>query len=105
MAAPHLTAVPNPDNETPAGVYGLGRDLESGAQRIRRLQQEARLLAREQVEALAHDFNLLAERAAEIAEGGDAYPAGVRELASRIAADVPQKMQALVSIMTRNAQA
>ncbi|MDR3511708.1 MAG: hypothetical protein P4L73_08745 [Caulobacteraceae bacterium] len=107
MAAPHLTAAPNAsDKEAGAAgeVYDLGRSVETVAQRIRRLQQEARMLAREQVEALAHDFNVLAERAAEIADGGEAYPAGVRDLASRMATDVPQKVQALLSIMNRASQ-
>jgi hypothetical protein len=102
MAVRHMTAIPS--SSTGAELYDLGRGPETTAQRVRRLQQEARILAREQVEALARDFNALAARAAEIAEGGDAYPAGVRELASRIAADVPQKAQNLMSIMDRTAQ-
>jgi hypothetical protein len=61
------------------------------------------MLAREQVEILSRDFNALAVRAKEIAEGGEAYPAGVRELASRIADDLPQKAQALMSILDRTA--
>lgn len=97
---------PRPDELVAGGssraeVYDLGRGPEPTAQRVRRLQQEARILAREQVEILARDRNALAARAAEIAEGGDAYPAGVREMASRIAADLPQKTQGLMSIMDR----
>ena len=106
MAAPHLTAVPNPSAAaSPAGdVHDLGRTVETGAERIKRLQQEARILAREQVEALAHDLEAVAQRAAEIAEGGDAYPPGIRELAHRLAEDAPQKAQGLVSILHRTAQ-
>jgi hypothetical protein len=89
------------DGSSRAEVYDLGRGPEPAAQRVRRLQQEARILAREQVEILARDLNALAARAAEIAEGGDAYPAGVREMASRIAADLPQKTQGLMAIMDR----
>lgn len=106
MAASHLTAVPNPAAEPVANaseVYDLGREVETGAQRIRRLQREARTLAREQVETFARDFNTMALRAAEIAEGGDAYPVGVRELASRLADDLPQKAQLLMTIMNRTA--
>ena len=54
------------------------------------------MLAREQVEALARDFEVLAQRAAEIADGGEAFPVGVRELTSRMAADLPQKAHTLV---------
>ena len=106
MAAPRLTAVPNPSAaEGAAGdVHDLGRGVETGGERIKRLQQEARSLAREQVEALARDLEEIGQRAAEIAEGGDAYPPGVRELAHRLAEDAPQKAQGLVSILHRTAQ-
>jgi len=108
MAASHLTAVTNTAAATPdnmADVVGLNRPAETGAQRIRRLQHEARMLAREQVEMLARDFEALAQSAEEIAGGGEAYPAGVRELASRLAADLPQKAQLLVTLMSRAGQA
>lgn len=103
MAASHLTAVPStPDAGVPPGeVYDLGREVESGAQRIRRLQQEARMLAREQLEAFERDLNALAERAQEIAEGGEVYPVGARELASRLADDLVKKAQTLESIVGR----
>jgi len=104
MAAPHLTAVPTPSPASGASdVHDLGRSVETGAQRIKRLQQEARVLAREQVEALARDLEALAQRAIEIAEGGDAYPVGVRELAHRFAEEAPQKATALVTILNRTA--
>lgn len=107
MAAPHLTAVPDPagGSALPGGaVVDLGRDLETSAQRIQRLQREARALAREQIEAFVRDLEVMARRAAEIAEGGEAYPVGARELASRIAEDLPQKAQSLESLLNRLAQ-
>lgn len=105
MAAPHLTAVPNPSPAASAAgdVHDLGRSVETGAQRIKRLQQEARILAREQVEAFAHDLEALAQRALEIAEGGDSYPVGAREVAHRFAEDAPQKAQAILAILNRTA--
>ncbi len=104
MAASHLTAVPSPSEPLPGAgeVYGLSREVETGAQRIRRLQLEARLLAREQVDAFEHDLNALALRAAEIAEGGEVYPVGAREMAARLADELPKKAQLLASIMSRN---
>ena len=45
----------------------------------------------------------LAARAVEIAEGGEAYPAGVREIASRIATDLPEKAKTLLTILHRTA--
>jgi len=105
MAAPHLTAVPNAETVDGAGVvHDLGREVETGAQRIRHLQHEAHMLAREQVETFARDLNAMAVRATEIAEGGEAYPVGARELASRVADDFTQTAQLIVAIMHRTAQ-
>jgi hypothetical protein len=108
MAAPHLTAVtgktcPAPSAE--AELYNLKRDPENGAQRLRRLQQEARMLAREQLEDLVQAINILASQAAEIADGGEAFPAGVREMASRIASDLPDKGKSLRLLMERSSRA
>jgi hypothetical protein len=97
MAVTHLTA-----NEPARGeIVDLGRTPESAARRIRQLQQEAHDLAREQIEGFAHDLTVLAQRAAEIAEGGEAYPVGARELASRIAEDLPHKAQLLAALLGR----
>jgi hypothetical protein len=74
---------------------------ETATQRIRRLQLEAKSLAREQVEAFCDDLALLASRAADIAEGGDAYPAGVRDMASRLASELPDRAQSLLAISER----
>jgi hypothetical protein len=84
-----------------AELYDLGRGPETTAQRVRRLQAEARMLAREEIERLDRGMMEMAALAAEIAGGGEAYPAGVREMASRIAADLPQKAQGLRSIVSR----
>jgi CRISPR/Cas system-associated protein Csm6 len=86
----------------PGTVVDLPRSIETGAQRVQRLQHEARLLAREQAEALADDLLALAARMAEVAGGGEAYSAGVRELASRMADDLPQKANLIQAIMARS---
>jgi len=98
MSAPEMSA-------GTAEVYNLGRDTETVSQRVQRLQREARALAREQVEALERDLESLAVRAQEIADGGDAYAVGVREMASRLASDLPQKAQSLRAILERSAKA
>ncbi len=84
-------------------VVDLGRGPESAARRIRQLQQEAHDLAREQIEGFAQDLSSIARRAAEIADGGEAYPVGARELASRIAEDLPHKAQLLTALLGRGA--
>ncbi|HZV84855.1 MAG TPA: hypothetical protein VFF48_07710 [Brevundimonas sp.] len=84
-----------------AEVYNLMRAPESTSERVKRLQIEARALAVEQVEALEAVLIQASAMAREIAEGGDAYPVGARELASRLAADLPAKAETLKAIVVR----
>ena len=85
----------------PAEIYDLGRGPESTGQRIKRLQEEARILAHEEVERLNSDLRRLADQAKLIADGGDAYPVGVRELAGRISADTAQRADMLRALIER----
>lgn len=94
----------NPDLRlvTPeSAVYDLMKAPETTADRVKRLQMEARALAAEQVEALEAVLKQAVAMATEIAEGGDAYPVGARELAGRIAADLPIKAETLKAIVGR----
>jgi len=84
-----------------AEVYDLGRGPESTAQRVKRLQDEARMLAREEVERLDRDLRKLADQARSIADGGEAYPAGIRELAGRIGVDTAQRAEILRALLER----
>ena len=83
-------------------IVSITQASSSPGERIRRLQWEARVLATEQVEALAADLDALAVRALEIAEGGEAYPPGTRELASRLADELPERAKTLLTIQHRN---
>jgi hypothetical protein len=76
---------------------------ETVAQRVRRLQAEARLLAKDHTKALMTLIVEAQAMAAEIADGGDAYPAGVRDLARRFAEDADVRVQTLEAINERNA--
>ena len=102
-----MAAKPTPPDarasETRSGaeLYRLDREPESTADRVRRLQQEARLLAREEVEALERRMVEAAAAAKVIFEGGDAYPAGVRELCERIHAELDGRVQTLQAIASR----
>lgn len=84
-----------------AEVYDLGRGPESTAERVKRLQNEARMLAREEVERLDRDLRKLADQAKTIADGGEAYPAGIRELAGRIGVDTAQRAEILRALLER----
>ncbi|HKR86877.1 MAG TPA: hypothetical protein VJS38_01760 [Phenylobacterium sp.] len=74
---------------------------ETVAQRVRRLQQEARQLAKDHIKALGAAMVEVETLAAEIAEGGDAYPPGVRDLARRLVEDCEARVQTLEAIVAR----
>lgn len=84
-----------------AEIYDLGRGPETTSQRVKRLQEEARLLAREEVERLDRDLRKLADQAKTIADGGEAYPAGIRELVGRISVDTAQRAEMLRALLER----
>lgn len=85
-----------------AEIYDLMRAPETTADRVRRLQMEARALALEEVEALEKLLIAAAAKARAVADGGDAYPVGARELASRLAADLPAKAETISAIVARS---
>lgn len=82
-------------------VYDLMRGPQTTADRVKRLQAEARALAIEQVEALEKILCEAAALADEVAKGGDAYPVGAREIASRLAEDLPAKAETIKAIVSR----
>lgn len=72
------------------------------AERVQRLQNEARALAREHVSALTAAIHQAEKLAAEIAGGGDAYPVGIREIASRIVEEAEARVQTLEVLAARH---
>jgi preprotein translocase subunit SecA len=71
------------------------------AERVRRLQAEARQLAQDHVLALTAAMTEATRLAAEIADGGEAYPAGIRDLARRFAEDCDSRVQSIEVINAR----
>jgi len=92
--SPSLSVVANNDLNVPK--------VETVAQRVRRLQAEAKQLAKDHIHALTAAISEVERMAAEIAEGGDAYPAGVRDLARRFAEDADARVQTLEAITARS---
>ncbi len=78
------------------------RDATPASERIRRLQAEARSLAREHIEELNAALAQVARIGEEISEGGDPYPVGARELARRVAEDAGRQALALTAILDRH---
>lgn len=100
MSSPDPHADSSDEASSAAGnVHELG--VESGIDRVRRMQHETHLLAREQVLILTRDLSAMATRLSEVSESGDAYPVGVRELCSRLADELGLQGQAMLSIMER----
>jgi hypothetical protein len=90
MSASHLVVFPSPG------------EPESPADRIRRLQTEARMLAREHIEMLTAALHEVARLSGEIADGGELYPVGARELSKRLADDSNKHALTLTAIVDRN---
>ena len=89
MSASHLVVFPSPG------------EPESPADRIRRLQTEARTLAREHIELLAAALNEVSRLSGEIADGGDLYPVGARELSRRLTEEAGKHALTLTAIVDR----
>jgi hypothetical protein len=85
-----------------AEVYDLMRAPATTADRVKRLQLEARALAVEQIEALQKLLLQASAMAREIADGGEAYPVGAREQAGRLASDLPARAQTLKAVASRS---
>jgi hypothetical protein len=91
--SPSLSVVADNDLKAPRA--------ETVAERVRRLQAEARQLAKDHIRSLTAAITEVERMAAEIADGGDAYPAGVRDLARRFAEDAEARVQTLEAITAR----
>ncbi len=101
MSASHLNLV-DLNAADDSEVYVLGRGPETRAERIRRMQSNARALAREQVEAMTEAMHQVARMAEEISTGGEAYPVGVRELTSRLKADLEGQAKLVETLLARS---
>ncbi len=75
---------------------------ESRTQRVRRLQEEARALAREQIGEFEVLLDATAKMALEIADGGEVYSIGAREICRRLADELPRTLQTLQVISKKN---
>ena len=84
------------DNSADKSKPLSGREL---SERIRRLQAEAKSLAREHIHALSVALIEVERLSAEISDGGEAYPAGARDLCRRLNEEISFRAQTLGAIM------
>ena len=101
MSASHLNLV-DLSAQDDSEVYVLGRGPETRAERIRRMQANAKALAREQIEAMTESMLEVARMAEEISTGGDAYPVGVRELSNRLRVDLENQAKSVEALLMRS---
>jgi len=99
--SPSLSVVADNDLRAVAAPKVETAKPETVAERVRRLQAEAKQLAKDHIHALTAAISEVERMAAEIAEGGEAYPAGVRDLARRFAEDAEARVQTLEAITAR----
>ncbi len=93
--SPSLAVVADNDLKAPPAK------AETVAERVRRLQAEARQLAKDHVKSLSAAMIDLEQLAAEIADGGDAYAPGIREVARQLVDDLDSRVQTLEAIASR----
>jgi hypothetical protein len=74
---------------------------ETVGEQIRRLQAEARQLAKDHVRAMSAAMLETGLMAAEIAQGGEVYPPGIRELAERLVNETEARVQTLEALISR----
>jgi hypothetical protein len=91
---PKLTIMPD-------GVYRLDRPPETISERARRRQFEAQMLAREHIGQLRSAMRDAEGLAGVVAQGGEIYPAGVRDAANRILAYLESQAQILDTLVER----
>lgn len=82
------------DAPAPAPAEGM-------SERVRRLQAEARSIAREHVAALEQALVAVSRLAGEIADGGEAYPVGAREVARQLIDECQGRAGTLDAILVR----
>ncbi len=93
--SPSLSVVANNDLKTEL------QKPETVAQRVRRLQAEAKTLAKDHVATFGVAMADLGQLAHEIAEGGEAYAPGIRDLARRLAEELDARVHTVQAIAAR----
>ncbi|MHB8528296.1 MAG: hypothetical protein ACYC8V_02145 [Caulobacteraceae bacterium] len=96
MPARHLAIV------APPSPTEIDRPAERLSDRIHRLQAEARNLAQGHIVLLCAALAEVSRLAEEVADGGDAYPVGARELCRRLTEDVTFQSRTLSVIAGRH---
>lgn len=90
-----VMSLPTPMTHKTSFPEDMAQVRETRTQRVRRLQEEARALAREQIAEFEVLLDATAKAALEIADGGEVYSIGAREICRRLADELPRTLQTL----------
>jgi hypothetical protein len=90
-----------PANPHALHIVSAGETPESPASQVRRLQAEARRAAADGLHFYVAAIIAMQLQAGEIAEGGDAYPPGVRDRARRFAQACDAEVAGVRAILER----
>ena len=82
-------------------VVRADETAETPAARAQRLYDEAQRAAFDQVRALEEGLARVVSLANEVADGGEVYPAGVRDLCRRLGDDLTTRAQSLDALAAR----
>jgi hypothetical protein len=82
-------------------INEVNRERGEIAERVQALRREARTLARAHVGELERLILMTSQAAAGVAEGGEPYPIGVREIARRLRQDLEDAAARLTSLNLR----
>ena len=82
-------------------IYRLDRPPETTAERARRRQFEAKMLAREHIEELRRSLDEAIAAAGKVTAGGDVFPSPVRDAAARTSEYLERQAQTLDALLER----
>ena len=83
-------------------IHVIGKGEGTRAERIRHMQETARALAKEEVVDMLKAIAGVAEMAESIANGGEAYAVGIRELSGRLHADLTNQSKSIEALLHRS---
>ncbi|MGH6956438.1 MAG: hypothetical protein ACREEW_07205 [Caulobacteraceae bacterium] len=75
---------------------------ESLADKVRRLRDEAQGLARDHAQDFVHAIADLESFAGDIADGGEAYPVGIRQMAKKLLGELQGARLNVTSVLGRD---
>ncbi len=97
----NLAVVDNSAADQPIVLIEKAPHIESMGQRAARLQAEAKQVAKDHIASLSAAMREVSALADEVSQGGDIYPAGVKDAAARLIKDMLDRAESIDAIVAR----